>query len=46
MKKGLFALALGTFTLGIAEFNIERILSAVAQNMKVSIPQAGQLISI
>ena len=46
MKKGLFALALGTFTLGIAEFIIEGILTDVAHNMNVSIPQAGHLISI
>ena len=45
MKKGLFALALGTFTLGIAEFIIEGILTDVAHNMNVSIPQAGYLIS-
>ena len=31
MKKGLFALALGTFTLGIAEFIIEGIIYG-AQN--------------
>ena len=37
MKKGLFALALGTFTLGIAEFIIEGILTDVAHNMNVSI---------
>ena len=46
MKKGLFALALGTFTLGMAEFIIEGILTNVAHNMNVSIPQAGHLISI
>ena len=36
MKKGLFALALGTFTLGIEEFIIEGILTDVAHNMNVS----------
>ena len=46
MRKGLFALALGTFTLGMAEFIIEGILTDVAHNMNVSIPQAGHLISI
>ena len=45
MKKGLFALALGTFTLGMAEFIIEGILTDVAHNMNVSIPEAGHLIS-
>ena len=46
MKKGLFALALGTFTLGIAEFIIEGIITDIAHNMNVSIPEAGHLISI
>ena len=41
MKKGLFALALGTFTLGIAEFIIEGIITDIAHNMNVSIPEAG-----
>lgn len=36
MKKGLFALALGTFTLGVAEFIIEGILTDVAHSMNVS----------
>lgn len=46
MKKGLYALALGTFTLGMAEFIIEGILTDVSHDMNVSIPQAGHLISI
>ena len=46
MKKGLFALALGTFTLGIAEFIIEGIITDIAHNMHVSIPEAGHLISV
>ena len=46
MKKGLFSLALGTFTLGMTEFIIEGILTDVAHNLNVSIPQAGHLISI
>lgn len=46
MKKGLFALALGTFTLGMAEFIIEGILTDIAGDMHVSIPLAGHLISI
>ena len=46
MKKGLFALALGTFTLGMTEFIIEGIITDVAHNMNVSIPEAGHLISI
>lgn len=43
MKKGLFALALGTFTLGMTEFIIEGILTDVAHDMNVSIPVAGHL---
>lgn len=46
MKKGLYALALGTFTLGMAEFIIEGILTDVSHDMDVSIPQVGHLISI
>ena len=46
MRKGLFALALGTFTLGMAEFIIEGILTDVAHDMNVSIPEVGHLISI
>ena len=46
MKKGLFALALGTFTLGITEFIIEGILTDIAHDLGVSIPEAGHLISI
>ncbi len=46
MKKGLFALALGTFTLGMAEFIIEGIITDVAHDMNVSIPEAGHLISV
>ena len=46
MKKGLFALSLGTFTLGMAEFIIEGIITDVAHDMNVSIPQVGHLISI
>lgn len=46
MKKGLFALALGTFTLGMAEFIIEGIITDVAHNMNASIPQVGHLISV
>ena len=46
MKKGLFALALGTFTLGITEFIIEGIITDIAHGMGVSIPEAGHLISI
>lgn len=45
MNKGLFALALGTFALGIAEFLMMGILSDVASVMGVSISQAGHFIS-
>lgn len=46
MKKGLLALAIGTFTLGMTEFIIEGILTDVAHDMNVSIPEVGHLISI
>lgn len=46
MKKSLFSLALGTFTLGMNEFIMEGILVDVADDMNVSIPLAGHLISV
>ena len=46
MKKGLFALALGTFTLGLTEFIMEGILVDIANSLEVSIPMAGHLISV
>ena len=46
MKKSLFALALGTFALGISEFIMEGILVDIATSLHVSIPQAGHLISV
>lgn len=45
MKKGLFALALGTFALGIAEFLMMGILSNLAADLEISISRAGHLIS-
>lgn len=45
MNKSLFALALGTFALGIAEFVIMAILGNVAEGVGISISQAGHLIS-
>lgn len=45
MKKGLFSLALGTFSLGMTEFVMMGILPDVASDMHVSIPIAGHLIS-
>lgn len=45
MKKSLLALAIGTFALGIAEFAMMGILSAVACELDVSIVKAGNLIS-
>lgn len=46
MRKELFASALGTFALGMAEFIIEGILTNVACGMGVSIPEAGHPISV
>lgn len=45
MKKSLLALASGTLGLGIAEFVMMGILPNVAQDMGISIPQAGHFIS-
>lgn len=45
MNKGLFALAIGTFSLGIAEFLMMGILSDIASNMGVTVAQAGHFIS-
>ncbi len=45
MKKGLIALSLGTFALGITEYVMMAILPDVAASLGVSIPQAGHLIS-
>ena len=45
MNKSLFALASGTFALGIAEFVIMAILSNIAGDMNISISEAGHLIS-
>lgn len=41
----LIALALGTLALGIAEFSMMSVLSAAAEDLGVSIPQAGHFIS-
>lgn len=46
MKKSILALSLGTFTLGMAEFSIEGMLPDVSKYMNISIPEAGQMISI
>ncbi len=46
MKKSIFALAIGTFLLGMAEFTIEGILPDVSRDFAVSIPMAGNLISV
>ena len=45
MKKHLIALSLGTLALGIAEFCMMSILSGVAADLNVSIPQAGHFVS-
>ncbi len=45
MTKSLVSLALGTFTLGIAEFTMMGILGDVASNLDISIAKAGHLIS-
>ena len=45
MNKGIFALAMGTFSLGITEFMMMGILSVLAADLGVSISTAGHLIS-
>lgn len=45
LKKGLIALSLGTFALGITEYVMMAILPDVASSLGVTIPQAGHLIS-
>ena len=44
-RKGLLAMALGTFALGVAEFGMMGILGDVARGVDVSIVKAGHLIS-
>ena len=45
MKKSLIALAMGTFSLGIAEYLMMGILGDIASSMDVSISRAGYFIS-
>lgn len=45
MKKVIFSLALGTFGLGMAEFGIMGVLTELAQDVGISIPAAGHMIS-
>lgn len=45
MKRSLIAMAFGTFGLGIAEFAMMGILGSIAQDLQISITQAGHLIS-
>ena len=45
MKKSIFALAMGTFALGISEFLMMGILGNIADSMGVSISEAGHFIS-
>lgn len=45
MKKALIALAIGGFGIGMTEFVIMGILPNVAEDLKITIPQAGHFIS-
>ncbi|MEL4012873.1 MFS transporter AraJ [Dryocola clanedunensis] len=45
MKKTIFALALGTFGLGMAEFGIMGVLPELAYDTGITIPAAGNMIS-
>lgn len=45
IKRSLLALAIGGFGIGMTEFVIMGLLPDVAQNLQISIPEAGYLIS-
>lgn len=45
MKLSYLALALGTFSLGLTEFVMMGILPDISQDLKISIPSTGHLIS-
>ncbi|MDE5672404.1 MAG: MFS transporter [Duncaniella sp.] len=45
MQRGLIALAIGTFALGIAEFGMMGILGDVSRSVNVSVVEGGHLIS-
>ena len=45
MKKALLSLSFGTFGLGVAEFSMMAILPYVANDLHISIPTSGNLIS-
>ena len=45
MKKSLIALAFGTLALGMTEFLMMGILSDVAADLNITIPEAGHLVS-
>lgn len=45
MQKGLIALAIGAFTIGMTEFVMMGILPDLAASLKISIPEAGHFIS-
>ncbi|WP_311195899.1 hypothetical protein [Antarcticibacterium sp. 1MA-6-2] len=45
MKKALIALAIGGFGIGMTEFVIMGILPNVAEDLDITIPQAGHFIS-
>lgn len=46
MKKGLLALALGGFGIGVTEFSMMGMLEDIAAYLQITIPEAGHLISI
>ena len=45
MPKHVLALALGTLALGIAEFSMMSILLPTAEDLSVTVPEAGHFIS-
>ena len=46
MKKSLLALAVGGLAIGMTEFSMMGLLPNIAESLKISIPQAGNFISI
>lgn len=45
LNKSILSLAIGTFALGVSEFGMMGIISVIAQDMRISIPDAGDFIS-
>ena len=46
LNKHIAALCIGTFCLGVAELGIVPVLTAIANDFHVTIPQAGLYLSL